>query len=172
MYYYVVVCIIGLISSSTCLSIICPANVDRLNEACMTPDSHAGTCQLLADCPSLHEVSQTQRESIVTEFLHASRCNNTHSSTKYCCTDPILSGRNDVVSALLPEPGDCGSSAENKIVGGEVAGLDEFPWMARMEYTNRVSAYRCTHCTCLYTIYAHLFSGQNAYVRMRWLANQ
>lgn len=115
-------------------------NVTSLNTECTTPDSHAGSCQLLADCPSLLEVSQSRPLRIIDiEFLRKSQCNSVNNHTVFCCTDPTLRGRslnrNAPSEVLLPEPGICGSSTQNRIVGGEEAGLDEFPWMALLEFT-------------------------------------
>lgn len=37
----------------------------------------------------------------------------------------------------LPEPGVCGSSVENRILGGVEAGIAEYPWMTLLEYSKR-----------------------------------
>lgn len=42
-----------------------------------------------------------------------------------------------VPNELLPEPGVCGIDTSNRIYGGEVTKLDEFPWMALIEYSKR-----------------------------------
>lgn len=40
-------------------------------------------------------------------------------------------------SELLPEPGVCGSFLTNKIYGGVETKIDEYPWMALIEYQKR-----------------------------------
>ena len=39
--------------------------------------------------------------------------------------------------SLLPKPGDCGIDAENRIYGGNRTNLDEYPWMALLQYLKR-----------------------------------
>lgn len=40
-------------------------------------------------------------------------------------------------SNLLPDASECGLSSQNRIVGGEATELEEFPWMALVEYQKR-----------------------------------
>lgn len=37
----------------------------------------------------------------------------------------------------MPQPGVCGNHLADRIVGGEVAAIDEYPWMVLIEYTKR-----------------------------------
>lgn len=46
-----------------------------------------------------------------------------------------------VRSNLLPDKTTCGISTEARIYGGEATELDEFPWMALLEYQLR--KYQC-----------------------------
>lgn len=41
------------------------------------------------------------------------------------------------MSNLLPAPGVCGTDNTNRIIGGEITKIDEFPWMALIEYSKR-----------------------------------
>jgi hypothetical protein len=47
---------------------------------------------------------------------------------------PILTGR--AAKIALINPADCGVSVITRIIGGENAGLGQFPWMARLAYRN------------------------------------
>lgn len=40
-------------------------------------------------------------------------------------------------SHLLPNFPQCGNMLENRIYGGTETAIDEFPWLALFEYTNR-----------------------------------
>lgn len=40
-------------------------------------------------------------------------------------------------SGLLPKPGVCGFDASDRIFGGERTKIDEYPWMALLQYTKR-----------------------------------
>lgn len=51
---------------------------------------------------------------------------------------------NGIKSNLLPDLDTCGVSTQDKILGGTIADLGEFPWMALMEYTHpRGSGFYC-----------------------------
>lgn len=39
------------------------------------------------------------------------------------------------INSLLPQPGQCGNVLSNRIYGGNRTKIDEFPWMALIEYT-------------------------------------
>ncbi|XP_061394277.1 serine protease easter-like [Musca vetustissima] len=43
-------------------------------------------------------------------------------------------GRNTTPANELPEPGKCGRYLSNRIYGGNVTEIDEFPWMALIQY--------------------------------------
>lgn len=42
-----------------------------------------------------------------------------------------------VDSPYLPSLNDCGISTANRIVGGNATEIDEYPWMALIEYQRR-----------------------------------
>lgn len=42
---------------------------------------------------------------------------------------------NNTNNNLLPLPGQCGNLLSNRIYGGVKTKIDEFPWMALIEYT-------------------------------------
>lgn len=42
---------------------------------------------------------------------------------------------NNTNTNLLPLPGQCGNLLSNRIYGGVKTKIDEFPWMALVEYT-------------------------------------
>uniref|UniRef100_T1GAH8 Peptidase S1 domain-containing protein n=1 Tax=Megaselia scalaris TaxID=36166 RepID=T1GAH8_MEGSC len=50
----------------------------------------------------------------------------------------ILEGPSSSDSDLIPEPGVCGNVITNKIYGGVETRLDEYPWMALIEYQKRM----------------------------------
>lgn len=47
-------------------------------------------------------------------------------------------GANPVRSNLIPSTDVCGISTQDRIYGGEKTDLDEFPWMALIEYEKRM----------------------------------
>lgn len=63
-----------------------------------------------------------------------------------CCPDVYNTPRppvNGGQSELLPQPGVCGTDNTNRIIGGEVTKIDEFPWMALIEYSKRKLVVKC-----------------------------
>lgn len=59
-----------------------------------------------------------------------------------CCPDAYNTpttppSTSETLSTLLPAPGVCGLDNTNRIIGGEMTKIDEFPWMALIEYSKR-----------------------------------
>lgn len=70
-------------------------------------------------------------------YLNDSECGFKHREKLYCCESMGLPLRSN--SVQLPEPGDCGiEGTTNKILGGEVTSIDDYPWMALLKYSKRV----------------------------------
>lgn len=80
------------------------------------------------------------------DYLRQASCGFDGQTPKVCCPGtgsgsqlPITSGGGGgpVTSNLLPDISTCGISVTDKIVGGEVTEITEFPWMALLEYQKR-----------------------------------
>lgn len=54
---------------------------------------------------------------------------------------PLLADVSPVTSDLLPDGSICGPNTQNRIYGGEKTDLDEFPWMALVEYEKRTTVH-------------------------------
>lgn len=67
-------------------------------------------------------------------FLQKSQCGFYKGEPYVCCGPSTSSGNN-----LLPKPGVCGSFTSDRIFGGEKTEIDEYPWMALIEYTKGLS---------------------------------
>uniref|UniRef100_A0A3F2YTX9 CLIP domain-containing serine protease n=1 Tax=Anopheles christyi TaxID=43041 RepID=A0A3F2YTX9_9DIPT len=108
----------------------------ELQDACQTPDGKAGTCVYIKSCLSIRNLL-LQKEKITQEdrsFVMKSNCGQQGRSVLVCC--PLvrkLTGRFDA-PVELPPPGDCGKMQMDRIVGGEIAALDAYPWLARIQY--------------------------------------
>lgn len=121
---------------------------------CATPNSTEGQCIHLDDCPLLLNMSNTDplTTDIIT-YLRRSQCGYTELAPSVCC--PVSSkympftlptkhiNRTHVVTLEdrfkpdegLPGLDICGKQTfENKIFDGQITGIDEFPWMALLEY--------------------------------------
>lgn len=101
---------------------------------CTTPANAAGLCQYLRQCTSVfnlllkgNQLTQDQRI-----YLSRSQCGYRDNQPLVCCPDSLIPRGN---SDVLPQPGECGIDPANRIIGGTETDVDEFPWMALLEYT-------------------------------------
>ncbi|KAF7279784.1 hypothetical protein GWI33_006744 [Rhynchophorus ferrugineus] len=134
-------------------------NKDEYNN-CQTPDQQQGICKNIATCSPMvtvlrkaSEVYKGRVPASVAAKLQAYTCGSDSIGSKVCCpfgpinldlgvtvsnpsTPPDISRHQNL--KLLPE--DCGYlDTENRIVNGEDAYLNEFPWMALL-------GYKSSHC--------------------------
>ncbi|XP_061402629.1 serine protease easter-like [Musca vetustissima] len=110
-------------------------SVAKANEQCMTPDRANGLCRNLVECPQLLQMLRnTNRSPQETQYLQQSMCDQVGSMVYVCCKlESAVSARSS--SNLLPTTRDCGKSFDNRIYGGNVTRIDEYPWLALIEYT-------------------------------------
>lgn len=114
----------------------------NINDPCETPNKAVGTCIEIKNCPALIEiVRQTVTDSSLTQFLKDSQCGgNPPQSVYVCCPTgtPIAEDRfSGIRGDVLPSKGVCGADTQDRIYGGEKTAIDEFPWMALLEYSKR-----------------------------------
>lgn len=115
-------------------------------DSCYTPRDQPGYCIPIKQCSEL--VKLLQQRPLPPEdldFLRQSNCGFEGSNPKVCCANagggtsqqsqskPNGQGQ----SNLLPGTNVCGIQSVSKIVGGEATELNEFPWMALLEYQKR-----------------------------------
>lgn len=138
----------------------------------MSPYGVAGSCIGIRQCEQLLRILQTQPLTPdARDFLQQSQCGYDAHNPPVCCPlEPRITGpsarirlfpgatsanntnehaadenlRYDLSNNTLL-PSDCGKDMTQRIFGGERVELDEFPWMALLEYD-----------TCKYLEYVHL----------------
>uniref|UniRef100_A0A1B0FFU3 CLIP domain-containing serine protease n=1 Tax=Glossina morsitans morsitans TaxID=37546 RepID=A0A1B0FFU3_GLOMM len=110
---------------------------------CTTPNRERALCINLEDCQYLYNVLITvPLKDSDRLYLSRSQCGYRNGKVLICCperhrqklptaTPPITSP----VSNLLPDTSQCGNVLSNRIYGGNKTDIDEFPWMALIEYT-------------------------------------
>ncbi|XP_307757.5 uncharacterized protein LOC1269161 [Anopheles gambiae] len=119
----------------------------NLQDACETPDGKVGTCVYLRSCLSIRNVL-LKKENMTPEdrsLVMKSKCGQEGRSVLVCC--PLvrkLTGRFDA-PVELPPPGECGKMQMDRIVGGEVAPIDGYPWLTRIQYYKGSNRYGF-HC--------------------------
>lgn len=112
---------------------------------CYTAKGEYGECVEIRSCPTMLEILKNKYwQPEIKKYLRESRCNVPVSSSKeviICC--PLYSSSSSYTT-LAPNsqnydllPTNCGQDTMDKIVGGEVADIDEFPWMVLLEYLTR-----------------------------------
>ncbi|GAB0097787.1 CLIP domain-containing serine protease [Sergentomyia squamirostris] len=113
----------------------------ELNKSCNV-DSDAGICMALKDCPEVYSILEKGNgpeglSSEDTEFLRKKHCGFDGNTPLVCCSNvKITSNIGFDVSYLLPDPdkGECGIDTSNRIYGGEITLIDEYPWMVLLRY--------------------------------------
>lgn len=108
---------------------------------CTTPNSEDGYCVPMLQCKSLVEMLTTVGQNPQNrEYLRKSRCDNTSAGAatiRVCCPIEVLG--NDAIShsnGALPPLSVCGqqNNVEDRLIGGNVTSIDEFPWVAQLIY--------------------------------------
>lgn len=118
-------------------------------DSCRTPDGKLGECKVIHSCPYILDLVQVHPiPSATVTFLKRSNCGFQGLDPKVCCNEDNRNDDDDYVEPkpsyddssntmttnLLPDKATCGVSTQNRIVGGEVTDLDEFPWMVLIDY--------------------------------------
>lgn len=130
-------------------------------DSCKTPNEESGECILINNCPSLFELLQKRPlTSENVKYLKRSHCGFVGKIPKVCCKTPgqetttkkitslikpLTEEEENQKVGLLPDLLTCGIQSSNRIYGGEKAELDEYPWMALLEYekANRQHGFYC-----------------------------
>lgn len=134
------------------------AQYSQIYGECLTPRSERSVCVSLMECGDLYniltKVPLNENDKI---YLRRSQCGYAQNSVLVCCPPqsvprvstsqpftstnrnppvdqgpPFTDNRNGVVE--LPQPGVCGTGSTNRIYGGNLTKIDEFPWMVLLEY--------------------------------------
>lgn len=122
----------------------------QIRDICTTPSNQPGECIPLTKCAVLYAILKKRPiSSANADLLRRSQCGFEGTTPKVCCPDenappptpePIGPDLN-----LLPDLDVCGSGTQDRIYGGEQAALDDYPWMALIEY-ERPNGQRGFYC--------------------------
>ncbi|XP_018332507.1 CLIP domain-containing serine protease 2 [Agrilus planipennis] len=130
-------------------------------ENCITPKGERGQCVTIKNCPQLLRIlSYVPIRAEDANLLRDSNCGFQGIDPKVCCSltneqittpppatrIPLNTGEKltGYHSSLLPSTEICGVSSAERILGGEETELDEFPWMALLQYTKpRGKGFHC-----------------------------
>ncbi|XP_011313455.1 uncharacterized protein [Fopius arisanus] len=115
-------------------------------DACRNPNGDVGSCINIRQCTALMNILQSRPlDPQNVRFLQESRCGFEGRDPKVCCVgqhqsvgpDSDQNGETNngsIASRADLLPDDCGRDLSLRILGGERAEIDEFPWMVLLEY--------------------------------------
>ncbi|XP_059218230.1 serine protease easter [Stomoxys calcitrans] len=121
-------------------------------QVCTNPHLEKGICIQIKDCAFLYNLLNTSSTNISADnlkLLQGSHCGNDNTQDSpskqilVCCPERYrFAGNNRTSNSMksspagnvLPAPGECGKILTNRIYGGNVTQIDEFPWMALIQY--------------------------------------
>ncbi|KAL3286006.1 hypothetical protein HHI36_000520 [Cryptolaemus montrouzieri] len=124
-------------------------------EPCHTPTGREGACISIRKCSPLFAfVVQNTKSPSEIKFLQESHCGFTKDEIpKVCCEGQYIPASlieipDDVIFPsssilMLPNTSTCGADFSLRILGGETADLDEFPWLALIKSRDRLHKYPC-----------------------------
>ncbi|CAD7084979.1 unnamed protein product [Hermetia illucens] len=118
---------------------------------CTTAKREPGECIRLVECkPMVDLLQKTPLTANDRSYLQQSQCGYRGGDVLICCPFATAQTRAPVPNSgdganLLPAPGTCGAGAADRIYGGNVTKIDEFPWMALLEYSkpNNRKGFHC-----------------------------
>ncbi|KAF2891883.1 hypothetical protein ILUMI_14319 [Ignelater luminosus] len=97
---------------------------------CTTPNGEQAECVSLPKCKMLFNALQTRKKGAI-KFLGNSRCGPKQQTPMVCCGSEAY----PLPTNLLPNRSICGDpSGDDRVVGGNVTGIWEYPWMALLKY--------------------------------------
>ncbi|XP_075145131.1 serine protease 7 [Haematobia irritans] len=104
-------------------------------QSCNNPNGKPGNCISIYDCEVLvNTLKNTNRTPQQTRFIQQSQCAYTNVPHVCCTSDSDYESSSD----LLPVPNQCGHQPiGEKIYNGNDTALDEYPWMALLEYRTK-----------------------------------
>ncbi|XP_065723065.2 serine protease 7 [Drosophila suzukii] len=107
---------------------------------CHSEKRGVGNCMTVEECPIYYSGQANQFAGPQKDHFFSFECE----PPLVCCLNQKVSGR---IISLLPQPPTCGGSdAKYKVFGGVETDLDEFPWLAMLEYQKRNVNYLTTNC--------------------------
>jgi hypothetical protein len=130
-------------------------------QSCTSPENKEGTCIKFKDCPKLFKLGTTKPISPKNrEFLRKSQCAFMNRIPYVCCVqddEPATEAPEPETTTVapqdtepewlkqlktkVPQPPHCGADAQDRIFGGTVTDVGEFPWAVLLEYDKREVAF-------------------------------
>ncbi|XP_017785725.1 PREDICTED: serine protease easter-like [Nicrophorus vespilloides] len=127
-------------------------------ESCKTPNGETAKCVSIFACPILYESGRSGGPEAY-RFLQQSVCKKSFYNIYVCCGSDTIFKPQEIVSKTpdmladaprnnyIAKRSECGyMNPDFRIYGGNKTGLDEFPWMALLEYQSLKDGERSFRC--------------------------
>ncbi|KAB0800603.1 hypothetical protein PPYR_06343 [Photinus pyralis] len=123
---------------------------------CTTPGKQLGQCISFQDCRELTKLYKSRPYHETAAYLDEARCGLKGEEEQMCCSIngndfllylALITTSTTDTPNLLPSPDKCGREMGMRMFGGKVAELDEFPWMAILEYSKAKQSDSSFHCS-------------------------
>ncbi|XP_055850336.1 uncharacterized protein LOC129914911 [Episyrphus balteatus] len=104
---------------------------------CITPNMENAFCINLEQCTDLYNLLRKKPLLDADRFfLQRSQCGSNNGTILICCPEQQIRPPNSKAGLVtnLPEPDQCGNVISNRINGDNVTKIDEYPWLALIEY--------------------------------------
>ncbi|KAF2887373.1 hypothetical protein ILUMI_18799, partial [Ignelater luminosus] len=113
------------------IPLVCCGTVAKLYEKpCTTPNGESAKCVPVSICSVIKNANASRDEDAV-EFARISQCGHENEEPMVCCGSEAYPLRTN----LLPNRTVCGvEKSQERIHGGTVTSIWEFPWMALLRY--------------------------------------
>ncbi|KAF5298244.1 hypothetical protein FQR65_LT09755 [Abscondita terminalis] len=133
--------------------------ITERGDSCTTPNNESARCRAVDDCPIIYEALKSSNSTAI-QFAQQSQCGYDNKPLVCCGSTafPLPTTTPDIFNFFkkpdvdqsvilshfntksLPDRTVCGLEKESKrVIGGTVAELDEFPWMAALEYKSKLT---------------------------------
>lgn len=80
---------------------------------------------------------QAARPPVTTQAIRPTRATRPNFGQSQRASSIQSSGRRQFQASDLPQPGVCGFSLGDRVIGGNTTSITEYPWMALIQYTKR-----------------------------------
>lgn len=117
-----------------------------MKETCNTTDNEIGLCQARENCPKINAIFNSRPwDKAKKSILKASRCSQKSGDEDlFCCVEAAETSEMSTISEYieklkqnLPQPPSCGGDSQDRIIGGSVTKINEYPWTVMLGYDKR-----------------------------------
>lgn len=114
----------------------CARFISESYQPCVTPNDIKGFCQPMKSCTSIFKLLDGTITPEIRDFIVRSQC-VIGNQPWVCCPQLPPPQTSSSSAGKLPKAPECGIDSPDRIHGGEVTKIDEFPWLVQLLYNKR-----------------------------------